>query len=120
MVIFARSLCKTDENLMNARGRTLMSVDQAASSPPSVSETSITFVAKAYFSPGELAEARRLYKESGSYAEAIAYLVGCGEDLRRRQSAYPSTWTRRGFPGLSLHPPGGTGTPRFSRSPTSS
>ena len=63
-----------------------MSVDQAASSPPSVSETSLSFVAKAYFSPGELAEAWRLYKENGSYAETIAYLVGCGEDLRRTSS----------------------------------
>ncbi len=75
-----------------------MSVDQAASSPPSVSETSITFVAKAYFSPGELAEARRLYKESGSYAEAIAYLVGCGEDLRHT----PSYLT---IPGGKVHIP---------------
>ncbi len=63
-----------------------MSLDQAAKKPPSVSETSFTFVAKAYFSPGELAEAWRLYKENGSYAETIAYLVGCGEDLRRTSS----------------------------------
>src|SRR5260221_10132595 len=86
MVMFARPLCKTDGNLTHARGRTLMSLDQAAKKPSSVSETSLTFVAKAYFSLGELEEARRLYKESGSYAQSITYLVGCGQDLRRTLS----------------------------------
>ena len=75
-----------------------MSVDQAKSSPPVVSETSIDFIAKLYFSPLEMAEARRLYKESGSYAEAIAYLVGCGDDMRHTPAYYT-------IPGGKIHIP---------------
>ncbi len=60
-----------------------MSADRSSSLPLVVSEKDINFAAQLYFSPLEMAEARRMYQESGSYAEAIAYLVGCGDDLRR-------------------------------------
>ncbi len=59
-----------------------MSADQTEPAAPIVSDTYIDFIARLYFDAQELAEARRRYQESGSYAEAIAYLVGRGNDLR--------------------------------------
>ena len=50
--------------------------------PPAVSETYLNFIARLYFDAREMTEARRRYQESGSYAQAIAYLVGCGDDMR--------------------------------------
>lgn len=75
-----------------------MPANQAGPSPPPVSETDMNFIATLYFSPLEIAEARRLYADSGSYAKAIAYLVGCGDDMRRT----PAYCT---IPGGKVHIP---------------
>ena len=57
--------------------------DRLTSLPTPITETYIDFVTKMYFSPHELTTARRLLKQSESYAEAISYLIECGKDLRQ-------------------------------------
>jgi hypothetical protein len=54
----------------------------SAESQQTDNEGWITFVARSYFSPLETGEARRILQETQSYQDALAYLVGVGEDLR--------------------------------------